>query len=238
LTPGKRSARIDRIKALEKMSAGEPLSQYDVDLIQVMPTQKKALALHLEKQKNGTLEPVKPVEVPPAMTEAIPGKSVDTAGASMASPGMQSVDEALFQAWVSSLPKGVQAMITRQVDEPPHATFSHRTAQMLAANGSSDKDVATLLGVEKSKLQAEGKAALELGRTQYRFMLNQRQLMAAMAGDRTILQLLGKHKLGQNDKGGDGATGGSAEQADAIKRAKEKLSRVVAEARRKLGADV
>lgn len=223
-----RSTRIDRANALKKLQNGEFLTQYEVDLLEVMPTQRKKLKEHLDRQKNGEITQGDT----PVMSEEVPAETPNGVGRAGASGSVQNVDEAMFQHWVSSLPLPVQAIITRQVDEPPHARFSHRVAQMLAANGSSDKDIATLLGVEKSQLQAEAKGALELGRTQYRFMLNQRQLWAALAGDRTILTLLGKHKLGQNDKGEGGSAGNSAEQQDAIKRAKEKLSRLIVEAKK------
>lgn len=223
-----RSTRIDRSKALEKLQNGEFLTQYDVDLLEVMPTQRKKLKEHLDRQKNGEIVQGEA----PVMHEEVPSETPNGVGRAGASGTVSNVDEAMFQHWVSSLPLPVQAIITRQVDEPPTARFSHRVAQMLAANGSSDKDIATLLGVEKSQLQAEAKGALELGRTQYRFMLNQRQLWAALAGDRTILTLLGKHKLGQNDKGEGGTAGSSAEQHDAIKRTKEKLSRLIVEAKK------
>lgn len=223
-----RSTRIDRQKALEKLQKGEFLTQYDVDLLEVMPTQRKKLKEHLDRQRNGEVAEA----AVPTMTEPPPPDTPNGIGRPGVSGTVQNADEAMFQHWVHSLPPAVQGIITRQVDEPPSARFPHRVAQMLAANGSSDKDIATLLGVEKTVLQSEAKAALELGRTQYRFMLNQRQLWAALAGDRTILTLLGKHKLGQNDKGEGGSAGNSAEQHDAIKRTKEKLSRLIVEARK------
>jgi len=228
-----RSTRIDRAKAVEKLQNGEFLTQYEVDLLEVMPTQRKRLKEHLDRQKNGEI-----AKTPtPSMSADHPPETPNGIGRPGASGTVQNADEAMFQHWVSSLPLPVQGIITRQVDEPLRPTFSHRTAQMLAGNGSSDKDIATLLGIEKPTLQAEAKAALELGRTQYRFMLHQRQLWAALAGDRTILQLLGKHKLGQNDKGEGGSAGNNAEQQDAIKRAKEKLSRLIVEAKTKHGSE-
>lgn len=238
LSTKKRSPRLDRQLAVIKMDNGEPLSQYDVDLLQIMPSRKKQLAAHIEAQKAGLLSaaaavpeedeaaPTEPATAPPKMTVPVPGRTVPAAR------GVESVDEAMFKAWVAGLPPMIQKLLTKTVPDRKGALFNHKAAQMLAANGAPDRDIATLLGIEKSLLQLDGKAALELGRTQYRFMLHQRQLMAAMAGDRTILQLLGKHKLGQNDKLSDGPGGsGEAERADAVKRAKEKLSRVISEAR-------
>lgn len=210
-----------RQAALGKMQRGEPLSDYEVQLIAVMPTQKKALAEHLEKQKTGLLGGAQDgnTTAPQADTKAT--AQVSTEG---------SADDTLFQAWVRAQPKEVQAVISRMVPQPKEASFDHQTAQRLAQAGISDKDIAVLLGVDKHQLQAEAKHALELGRTQYRFLLSQRQMSAAMSGDRTILTLLGKHKLGQNDKAADqGSSGASQEEKDAIRRAKAKLDRMLQE---------
>lgn len=212
-----------RQAALGKMQRGEPLSDYEIQLIEVMPTQKKALAAHLEKQRAGELGEAPVVDVAPTEqksdTKATVAGKVGTEG---------SADDTLFQAWIRAQPKEVQSVIARMVPQPKEATFDHPTAQRLAQAGISDKDIAVLLGVDKHTLQAEAKHALELGRTQYRFLLSQRQMSAAMSGDRTILTLLGKHKLGQNDKAADqGAGGASQEEKDAVRRAKAKLDRML-----------
>jgi hypothetical protein len=213
-------SRMARQAALGKMQRREPLSDYEVQLLEVMPTQRKALAEHLEKQRAGELgEPLpEPAEEPRQKGDSKATPKTGTEG---------SADDTLFQAWVRAQPPEVQSVISRVTTTPDGATFDHTTAQRLAQSGISDKDIAVLLGVDKHTLQAEAKQALELGRTQYRFLLAQRQMSAAMSGDRALLTLLGKHKLGQNDKAADsGSAGSSQEEKDAIRRTKAKLDRM------------
>lgn len=88
----------------------------------------------------------------------------------------------------------------RVVDEPPHATFSHRAVQRMAQLGVPDADIARVVGVDLELMQTEAAEALRLGRDIGRIELRMRQYAAAMQGDRTLLVWLGKQTLGQMDK--------------------------------------
>lgn len=138
-----------------------------------------------------------------------------------------------FLDWVLGLPVDLQDLLEREVAQPDDATFSHATVQRMAMTGSTDKDIAVILGITKEQLVKEGKDALELGRTIRRFLLNQRQFNAGMVGDRTMLVWLGKNDLGQMDRSATeltGAGGGPLEIAAVASRTRDKLERIRAAA--------
>lgn len=89
---------------------------------------------------------------------------------------------------------------SRVIDEPPHATFSHRAVQRMAQIGVPDADIARIIGVDLELLQAEAADALRLGKDLGRVELRARQYAAAMQGDKNLLVWLGKQTLGQADK--------------------------------------
>lgn len=128
--------------------------------------------------------------------------------------------------WWASLPEEVIALLRREIDEPETRTFSHRAVQRMALQGGKDRDIATLLGIDKKVLQTEAKGALELGRTQYRFLITHRQFTAGMSGDRFMLMWLGKNGLGQSDKvQGDWTVEGTITSVqEAAQQTREKLT--------------
>jgi hypothetical protein len=135
-----------------------------------------------------------------------------------------------FAEWVMTLTPDMQELLEQMVEEPENAEFSHQTVQRMAMQGASDKDIATLLGMEKKDLVAQAKTALELGRTIYRFLLTHRQFGAGMAGDRTLLVWLGKQKLGQMDRVAteiSGPGGNPIEVMEGAKRTRAKLDRIL-----------
>jgi hypothetical protein len=105
-----------------------------------------------------------------------------------------------FVEWVMGLTPDMQELLERLVEEPDNAPFSHQTVQRLAMTGASDRDIAVLLNVDRKEMTTQARAALDLGRTIYRFLLTHRQFGASMAGDRTLLVWLGRQKLGQMDR--------------------------------------
>lgn len=135
-----------------------------------------------------------------------------------------------FVEWVMGLTPDMQALLERLVEEPADAPFSHQTVQRLAMTGASDRDIATLLNVDRKEMTAQARAALDLGRTIYRFLLTHRQFGASMAGDRTLLVWLGKQKLGQMDRVVSeisGPGGNPIEVMDGALRTREKLDRLL-----------
>lgn len=88
----------------------------------------------------------------------------------------------------------------RLIEEPRHATFSHRAVQRMAQVGVPDAEIARILGIPVEQLTTEAEEALALGRTLGKVQLRLRQYAAAMSGDRTLLVWLGKQNLGQMDK--------------------------------------
>lgn len=89
---------------------------------------------------------------------------------------------------------------SRVIDEPPHATFSHRAVQRMAQIGVPDADIARIIGIDVELLTTEAADALRLGRDLGRVELRARQYAAAMQGDKNLLVWLGKQTLGQADK--------------------------------------
>lgn len=202
------------------MAEGQPLTPYDIELLEAMPTQKKALTAHLERQKNGELG-----SVPAAVVSSRP----------VMISGDFGNDSSMFAAWIENQPEDIRRLLSREVEDPPNAKFSHKTIQKMAMSGVSDKEIAMLLNVDKKEMVAEAKHALEYGRTVYRFLLHQRQFGAAMAGDRTMLVWLGKQKLGQMDRMAtehSGPGGQPIEVMEGVRKTRAKLDRLLS------GADV
>lgn len=211
-----------RAEAVRRLQDGAPLSQQDIDLIAVMPTQRTALQAYLAR-----LAPKNEIVV----------HADDSPLAGLVLPGTPSTNDVTvsFKAdkyklsdWITGLSDDVIELLQQEVVEPPDATFSHRTVQRMAMQGSSDKTIARLLGIETKALRLEAHDALELGRTVYIFLLEHRQFTGGMAGDRSMLVWLGKQKLGQSDKIAVDATvhdGGPAEKARSVSAVREKLMR-------------
>lgn len=224
MKPGR---RLDRQKALQKMQEGQHLTPYDIELIEAMPTQRKTLAAHLEKQRAGQLTEAAPDDTPAA---AAPVSSKP-----LMLTGDFGQDSSVFAQWIGNQPEDIRRLLSREVEEPPHAKFSHKTIQKMAMSGASDKEIATLLNVDRKEMIAEAKHALEYGRTVYRFLLHQRQFGAAMAGDRTMLVWLGKQKLGQMDRMAtehSGPGGQPIEVMEGVRKTRAKLDRLLS------GADI
>lgn len=224
MKPGR---RLDRQKALQKMQAGQPLTPYDIELIEAMPTQRIALAEHLKKQRASQLTETAPSDTPVAASPVSSNPLMLT--------GDFGQDSSVFDQWIGNQPEDVRRLLSRQIQEPPGAEFSHLTVQKMAMSGASDKEIATLLGIDRKQMVAEAKTALEYGRTVYRFLLHQRQFGAAMAGDRTMLVWLGKQKLGQMDRMAtehSGPGGQPIEVMEGVRKTRAKLDRLLS------GADV
>lgn len=213
---------MDRQEALRKMQAGQILTPYDIELLEAMPTQRRALAAHLERQREGTLVPTE-VPTDAAITAPVSSKPIRLLGDF-------GQDSSVFDQWIGNQPEDIRRLLSREIDEPANAPFSHKTVQKMAMSGASDKEIATLLNVDRKELVAEAKNALEYGRTIYRFLLHQRQFGAAMAGDRTMLVWLGKQKLGQMDRMAtehSGPGGQPIEVMEGVRKTRAKLDRLL-----------
>lgn len=217
-----------RAEAVRRLEAGAPLSQQDIDLIAVMPTQRAALAAYLAQQ-----EPSNAIVVhsddPPLAALTLPGTpSTNDVTASF------KADKSKFSDWVTQLSDDVIELLQQEVEEPIRATFRHRTVQRMAMQGSSDATIAKLIGVDVKTLRTEARDALDLGRTVYKYLIEHRQFLGGMSGDKTMLVWLGKQKLGQSDKLAVEATmhdGGPTERARSADGVRAKIARRVTEIR-------
>jgi hypothetical protein len=123
----------------------------------------------------------------------------------------------------------VQALLEKEVPEPPGSPYSHVAVQEMARAGVPDTDIATLIGVDVKRMRQDADHALKVGRTQHKLLLRIQQMAGALAGDRTLLVWLGKQSLGQMDKmqaEHTGKDGGPIEHLHAVKSVRERLRKL------------
>lgn len=88
----------------------------------------------------------------------------------------------------------------------PRSEFDYVTAIRLAARMCSNRDIASIMGVDEATIRrrlkddAEFAASIEKARAECRSSLLMKQFEVAMSGDRTMLIWCGKQHLGQSDK--------------------------------------
>jgi hypothetical protein len=71
----------------------------------------------------------------------------------------------------------------------------------LALGGATDRDICEYLGLTEALLQEQFGTELVQARASRRVSLRNTQTAAAIKGNVRLLTLLGKHELGQTDKG-------------------------------------
>lgn len=79
------------------------------------------------------------------------------------------------------------------------ATLTEAQIEALAANGSSDDEIAALAGIDEATLKRSFAPQLKKGRGALRIRIRKKQLQRADEGSDTMLIWLGKVYLGQRE---------------------------------------